>query len=634
MNVSRLQVSLGSLAIVLCLSLPMGILSLLTPATTGDQVDAADVIVVARVASLQHVDRGRVSIVEFEVEQHVAGERQARYLPLTVAGRAGLEVGDTVLAMLDVREPRILGTYQLRKNARTLSYDVVTPVTGMYGQAIVDTPPIPLRTLVTAIRFRLGMAEPDHERGGQVALEDERSRQPVDHRDGLAGVDLEDDEDPAEGTGGIPPDQYEPNNTLDTRTEVFLDPPVMITGNPMVLTGLTITSGDIDFFSFEDSGTSILHAETRGPEGATSMDLDSFMGLFSADTGELLEFNDDINSSNPMSRIIAPLEQNGTFSVAVESAPDEDLAFDGTSGTTTGFYELALELEQGSYLSNDTDIIIGLTPDGTFIEDFIGFKQTFGEDALLDDMTGDGADAWALRYDVPLRRGQLTTIYGGAGDSITDPGFTDDIIPFDFSIGPFVDSNGFNPNGAATSGVLLPLPEQASRGMGVRHNYTVGVNQNLVMGEVRIRNQTGIRPRNVMFTRVMDVNLFGPGTDKFYWLFEPTNVVKVYPVALTENVGTIEPPAEATGNETDDLQIALQVIVRVNTAASSGGLVTVYPCAYNYVVDWADEFGAVQAVGQSLSTVGMTTYCIAVDQDPETGRYSAFGVGLGQPTAP
>ena len=55
MNASRHRVSLGAVALLLCLALPSGLLSLLAESTTGEQVDRADLVIAGRVASLQDI---------------------------------------------------------------------------------------------------------------------------------------------------------------------------------------------------------------------------------------------------------------------------------------------------------------------------------------------------------------------------------------------------------------------------------------------------------------------------------------------------------------------------------------------------------------------------------------------------
>ncbi|MFT7464506.1 MAG: hypothetical protein ACI9EF_002862, partial [Pseudohongiellaceae bacterium] len=75
MSVTRQRISLGALALVLCLAFPMGVLSLFSPATTGDQVDAAHSILVARVEAMQVLPLDNRTVLELEVDHVVAGAK-------------------------------------------------------------------------------------------------------------------------------------------------------------------------------------------------------------------------------------------------------------------------------------------------------------------------------------------------------------------------------------------------------------------------------------------------------------------------------------------------------------------------------------------------------------------------------
>jgi hypothetical protein len=214
------------------------------------------------------------------------------------------------------------------------------------------------------------------------------------------------------------PDAYEPNNTLATATNLSgLYPPSLLTGNPLVLTGLTLTANDVDFFAFDTAALTIVHAETSGVTGLPAPD--TLMGLFDTPAGHLLAHDDD-GAGNGFSKLAVPIEATGKYAVAVESAPDSNLDFTGSQGTTTGTYNLSLEIELGSYLWNQFDLIIGVSPDGTFIEDFVGFKEIGpgGQDTLLVGVPADGW-AWTSTCATPDRRHARL----GGGDQLTDPGF-------------------------------------------------------------------------------------------------------------------------------------------------------------------------------------------------------------------
>jgi hypothetical protein len=73
MNASHHRVSLGALALLMCLALPAGLLSLFAESTTGEQVDQSELIVVARVASLQAIPDPQRTAVEFAVSDVIWG---------------------------------------------------------------------------------------------------------------------------------------------------------------------------------------------------------------------------------------------------------------------------------------------------------------------------------------------------------------------------------------------------------------------------------------------------------------------------------------------------------------------------------------------------------------------------------
>ncbi len=603
MNLSRHQVSLGALSLVLCLALPMGVLGLFAPATTGDQVDNADTILVARVASMQVVADRTNTVLELAVERIVAGAPTRRVVKMTVDGKPAVEVGDLVLAMLELDPTAILGVYHLRKDRYTLQYEVLTPITGMLAQGIGDMPPVPLALVETAIEVRRGL-------GGDAG------HKPLPN-DPVAGDGSGDEE------GGIPPDANEPNDDIASATQVFVDAPHMLTGMPDVVTGLTLTPGDVDFFSFDGGKLSVLQAETIMPAGVTSVP-DTFLGVFD-DQANLLAFDDD-SGQGKLSRVIVPLEGPGSHFVGVESAPDTDLDFAGDEGTTVGFYDLALELKQASYLSNDVDLILGVSPDGSFIEDLIGFKEIGGQDVLR---TGVAADGWGVSYDAITPSG-VTSVFGGGGDHLSDPGFTTALSPGSFTIGPFTDSNGFNRMGSATAVNLVPHLLAPRRGVVIRNEYQIGLNQRAVDGSVMVQMVSKARLRDVLYERVMDVDLFGTGPDNFFWKFASDAKVKAFAVGIDEGVGNLTEPVQTESNAVGDMQFAL-VIEHGDGNASSFNQTVTYPAAFTLVSQFVSEVDAVDSAMQNLNTLGMETWVIAVDRDPDTMLYSAFGAGLADP---
>ena len=285
MNVTRHQVSLGALALMLCLAFPMGVVSLLSPTTPGDQVDAADAIAVVTVDAMQVVPETDRTVLEFSLDRHVAGATLQSALSLVVDGRPPLEVGDQVVAMFGTDPSALLGAYLIQKNPVSLRSEVMTPVSGMWTEGLSDQPPVDLDLFQTAIGVRRGVLAP--------ALLDQA----------LAGGGVQ----AATAGDEVGPDDYEPNDSVQEATVVILDPPKLITGMPLCITGLTLTAGDVDFFSFNGAALSILHAETRLPEGITGIntDLATLVGMFDGASRELLAYDDD-SGEGQLSRLTAP----------------------------------------------------------------------------------------------------------------------------------------------------------------------------------------------------------------------------------------------------------------------------------------------------------------------------------------
>lgn len=598
MNVSRHQVSLGALALILCLALPMGVLSLFSPSTTGDQVDAADAAVVARVTSMQVIREEDRTVVGLHVQKMILGDRTSAMVQLSVEGRPSIEVGDLVVALLRFEPDEILGVYQMQKDRFTLQYEVVTPITGMFAQGISDLPPVPFQLFETAIAVRRS--------GGGV--------------DPNPGVDPDVEDEPV--IEAVAEDGFEPNDDLAAATPVFLDPPAVLTGNPTMVTGLTLHEGDVDFFGFDGPGLSILHAQTRTPRGVTDLELDTLMGLFDATSGDLLAVDDD-GGQGKLSRLTVPLEYSGPYAVAVESAPDSNLDFDGDEGTTTGAYELDLEVEKAAYLTNENDIILGVSPDHTFIEDFIGFKQVGGQDVLL---VGVPADGWGVSYTLEDRRIELLTgIFGGAGEQLGDPGFNTELVQLDFELGPFVDSNGFNRAGFARSTTMVPSNLDPLEGVLLRMDYTIGDSQTTVDGLLVLRRSSSAEISDVLYQRVMDVDLFGTGDDTFYYSFDASGLVKAFPVDTKTVVGGAAAPSETQGVITGDMQFALEA---QGAPLSGPGSARAYGLGFTLVKEFSSEADAVAGAVANLTAHGHTTWIVAVDVDPVTGLFSAFGAGM------
>jgi hypothetical protein len=599
MNASQHRVSVGALALLVCLALPAGLLSLFAESTTGEQVDRSDLIIVGRVASLQDIPDPQRTAVEFSVGYVIWGSTHAQTLNVSVDGRAPLQVGDTVVAMLSHRPTTLLGSYQIRKDARTLEWQVISPITGMQAEGISSGVPgdaVPMSLFQAAIGDRKGSAPRGGDAGGSAS---------------------------STADGGVAPDAYERNNTLATATNLTgLYPPSLLSGNPLLVTGLTLTPNDVDFFSFDAPALTVLHAETQAVTGLPAPD--TLMDLFDLPAGHLLASDDD-GGVGKLSKLTVPLEATGKYAVGIESAPDPQLNFDGLEGATTGTYNLSLELELGSYLWNQFDLILGVSPDGTFLEDFIGFKEIGGQDVLL---VGVPADGWAVDFDVRNTPAGSTHVYGGAGDQLTDPGFTNPLTPVSFQLGSFEDGAGFNRRGSAEAKSLVTYtpPGGLPRGVMAGFDYQWSVGSKTVVGEIDLTAALHGQVTGLKFARVMDVDLFGPGADQFFWSFNPQSPIKAFAVDAATNVGNITVPAVSFGNATADMQAA----VVIDAGNLNGQQSAHYRTAFTYTKGFATAVLALNDAVRLLRQAGVDTWVVAVDKDPTSGLYTAFGTGLGE----
>ncbi len=604
MNVSQHRVSLGALALLLCLALPAGLLSLFSETTTGEQVDRANLIFAARVASLQDIAEPESTAIEFQVNDVLWGELRSASVHVTVPGGAPVAVGDSVVAYLTQRPAELLGVSVLHKNPRSLGWEIISPVTGMREQGLAGGgpfDPIQLSHFEAAVALRKGQAP----RGGTGGTP------------GGGGARDSQEE------GSLGPDAYEPNDTLATATQLTgLYPPALLTGNPLLVTGLTIFPvDDVDFFSFYAGALTVLHAETQGVTGLPAPD--TLMGMFDSPAGNLLAWDDD-GGEGSLSKFSVPVEQNGTYAVAVESAPDSNLDFAGDEGITTGSYSLSLELELGSYLWNQLDLIMGVSPDGSFIEDFIGFKEIGGTDLLL---VGVPADGWALQFDVTNAPLGVTHVYGGGGDQLSDPGFTHPLLPQFFELGSYEDVAGFNRRGFAEARSLVNQAPAGKnpRGLQATFRYTIPVGARTVLGDIELAEVAHGQVTDALFTRVMDMDLFGAGADQFFWSFSASSPLKAFAVDTATHVGNVVPPAVTFGNATGDMQAA----VMVEAGDFGVGQTLLVRTAFTWTEGFASASLALNDAIRRLREAGVDTWVVAVDLDPATGLYAAFGTGLG-----
>jgi hypothetical protein len=613
MKVSQPRLSLGALALVVGLALPAGLLSLFSRTTTGEQVDMADLIFVGRVASLQVVDAPLTTYVEFDVDHTVVGHVNTDNLHLSVDGRVPFSVGDDVLALVGRRPVTLLGAYQVQKDDRTLDQGVVSPVTGMLAQGIDGGgpyDPISLALLEAAIRVRRG--------------------EPVQAV--LPGNDGLEEQGPGDGT--VNPDAYEPNDTLAMASFISgLHPPTLVTGNPLLITDLSITPGDVDFFSFDASRLWVIYAATLPPVTGLP-EPDTFMGLFGPPIppGDLVAFDDD-GGEGKFSQITHSVETNGTYAVAVESAPDPTLSFDGTSGTTDGNYTLSLELKLGSYIWNQWDTMVGVSHDGSFIEDLVGYKLVGGLEVLAAPVAGTEADGWALEYDVNLMPTGVTHVYGGAGDQLTDPMFLNSVEPLSFELGPLMDASGINRQGLAEASnmVTFSAPGAPLRGVVATHRYEMRVFSRTIQGDLALQMATDDQVTDLTYTRVFDADLYGPGSDDFFWGFNPADKLKAFAVDTNTNVGNVVVPAQPIGSASGDMQMVLMV-EHGDSDGTGFADITHYKMGFTLVRGFATQADAAnEAVRRLRLETGATTWVVATDQDlvGGTGLWAAFGAGLG-----
>ena len=602
--ISRSQpVSFGALALILCLALPTGMLSLFSSTTTGEMVDLADRIVVGRVLSTQYIKSLERTIIAFKIDHAVVGTAPGNADSFAVEGQASLQMGDHAVVMMTLNPSEVLGYQLLRKTPQAPQYEVITPITGMVSEGLSDSGPVGLPAFEAAILARRGVSTPGNP--------------------GTPGID-----DGPHLMTGIQPDRFEPNNDIASRTPVELPDPTMVTGMPTVVTGLTLTTGDVDYFSFDAAPLTVLYAETQeSPMGAAP---DTLLGLFDAVSGDLLDSDND-SGEGMLSALAAPLGAGGDYSVAVSGYPDED--FSGGDGVSTGFYELALELKLGSYLWNTNDQMAGFSPDGTFIEDFVGYKVIDGVDALYSGPT-TSFDGWSLSYTLPTPPPGVTgllDVFGGAGTFVLDPDFSFPSRLVRFSIGEFTDAAGTNPNGAGDSAVTV-YPDVEPPSVGIIHDLTWSVDSATLNGIVNVMLNPDKGIEGIVFNRLIDINLFGEGPDTFTWVYDRQAKTRIFAVDKAAEIGSLPTRPSPGGPVTADLQAALVINHGSGGDIPNGRFVeTHYPVAYTLVTGFATELDARAAAESNLMQRGLTAWVIATDADPDSGLYAAFGIGLSDP---
>jgi hypothetical protein len=147
-------------------------------------------------------------------------------------------------------------------------------------------------------------------------------------------------------------DAFEPNNTIATAERIQLP---FHTPDVDDYTAIQPSGNDVDFFKFRVKAGDILAVEVvRG-------NIDSMIGIFDADTGDLLAFDDDGGCCGigQLSRLLvqAPVDLN--LAVGVTTWPDFDFTGDGSPG---GRYVLNITKYRGTILpaGDDTSTAVPL----------------------------------------------------------------------------------------------------------------------------------------------------------------------------------------------------------------------------------------------------------------------------------
>lgn len=129
-------------------------------------------------------------------------------------------------------------------------------------------------------------------------------------------------------TGDFNDDWSEPNDTLGKATRISLP----FDSIPLSRFTAIGEEGDVDFYRFQARAGQVIVAEIL------SSQLDTVMGLFNRETGELLDVDDD-SGAGPLSRITFTVPATGEYAVAVSTFPDFDFVGDGGG---TGRYVLRI----------------------------------------------------------------------------------------------------------------------------------------------------------------------------------------------------------------------------------------------------------------------------------------------------
>jgi len=139
------------------------------------------------------------------------------------------------------------------------------------------------------------------------------------------------------------------NDTVATATPLLRLP--FDSANPAFATVIDADRADVDFYSFRVRAGDVLAIEVvRGS-------LDSVIGVFDADTGELLVTDDD-GGNGLLSRLLLQVDADLRLAVAVSTFPD--IEFLG-AGETNGRYSLYINTYRGTPISIGDDDAVPVT---------------------------------------------------------------------------------------------------------------------------------------------------------------------------------------------------------------------------------------------------------------------------------
>ncbi|MDJ0835279.1 MAG: hypothetical protein QNK37_02120 [Acidobacteriota bacterium] len=138
-------------------------------------------------------------------------------------------------------------------------------------------------------------------------------------------------------------DRFEPNNTLADAAHIR--PDFSSNSSRFHLTRIDGESDDVDFFEFDLKANQFIAIEVVGGN------LDSFIGLFDRNTGDLL-ITDDDGGGGLKSRLLLQANEDLELALAVTTFPDFDFTGDGGS---SGRYLLTVNKYDGEVLPQGDD---------------------------------------------------------------------------------------------------------------------------------------------------------------------------------------------------------------------------------------------------------------------------------------